>query len=144
MVQNLSLSQNFEIKPSHQHEKLFDLLHLLAILACSLSSLIPGYKVALVCLIIMLRLIANRRWHHNSFQLRFTHFSGWEMAFGHNDYRKVKILDTTVVTPFVIFLHFQAQNQPASALLVMKDSLSKDDFRRLIVRLKLSGHEQNR
>lgn len=66
------------------------------------------------------------------------------MAFENDDYSGVTILESSVVTPFVIFLHLKPHKQKPMALVIAKDCLSKNDFRRLIVRLTLSGHEQSR
>ena len=66
------------------------------------------------------------------------------MAFENDDYSGVTILESSVVTPFVIFLHLKPHKQKPMALVIANDCLSKNDFRRLIVRLTLSGHEQSR
>lgn len=143
MIQNLPLSQCFVIKPSQLHEKLLKVLHVLAILACAVSTMGAIFKMALIGSILVLRMTANRGRQSGIYQLRFTEFSGWEMAFEHNDYNRVTISESTVVTAFVIFLHCNMQNQTSKTLLIANDSLSKNDFRRLIVRLRISGHERH-
>ena len=140
-MQSLSLSQSFEIKPSQQHEKLFDVLRVLAILSCVLSTLAITYKATLIMLILVLKLIAVSNRQSSIYQLRFTEFSGWEMAFANNDYRHMTILGGSVITTFVVFLHCRMHDQALRTFVIAKDSLSKNDFRRLVVRLTLSGHE---
>lgn len=144
MIQNLPLSQSFAIKPSKQHEKLLNVLHVLAILACAVSGMEVVFKTALIGSILVLKVMANGSRQSGIYQLRFTDFSGWEMAFEHNHYNRVTISESTVVTAFAIFLHCNMQNQTSKTLLIANDSLSKNDFRRLIVRLRLSGHERHR
>jgi|LakMenE18May11ns_1017448.scaffolds.fasta_scaffold9295077_2 hypothetical protein len=144
MIQNLPLSQSFEIKPSQQHKNVSNVLHFLAILACGVSSLMMLYKAALLIFILMIKHRADKRWQNSIYKLRFTEFSGWEMAFENDDYCGVTILVSSVITPFVIFLHLKPHTQKPMALVIAKDCLSKNDFRRLVSRLTLSGHEQSR
>lgn len=144
MIQNLPLSQSFEIKPSQQHKNVSNVLHLLAILACGMSSLQMIYKAALLVFILMIKQRADKRWQNSMYKLRFTEFSGWEMAFENDDYSGVTISESSVVTPFVIFLHLKPHTQKPMSLVIAKDCLSKNDFRRLIVRLTISGYEQSR
>ena len=144
MIQNLPLSHCFVIKPSQRHKKLSNVLHLLAILACGVSSLAMLYKAALIMLIVLIKQKADKHWQNSIYKLRFTEFSGWEMAFENYDYTGVTISESSVVTPFVIFLHINQLKQNPIRLVIAEDSLGINDFRRLRVRLTLSGHEQSR
>jgi hypothetical protein len=62
---------------------------------------------------------------------------GWELADG-NDYQPIQILNSTVITVFAIFLHFN-KNAHKQAVFIANDTLSEDDYRSLIVRLKTAG-----
>lgn len=60
------------------------------------------------------------------------------------NYRHVAILDTTVITSVMIFLHYQSGHESAKALAIAPDSLPLNDFRRLTVQLTLAGGGQIR
>lgn len=102
------------------------------------------YKAALIMLIVLIKQKADKHWQNSIYKLRFTEFSGWEMAFENDDYSGVTISESSVVTPFVIFLHIKQHKQNPIRLVIAEDSLGINDFRRLRVRLTLSGHDQSR
>ena len=67
-------------------------------------------------------------------KLRYTDKLGWELSTGEN-YSAVTILKSTVITTEIIFIHLK--NKPA--LLIANDALSVDDYRQLIVKLKMNA-----
>lgn len=144
MTQNSQTTQFFLIKPSRQLKMGLDFLHGAAAVSCWLTSLAMSYQLLLSMAVGVFWLISNKCCKTPTYHLRYTATGGWEVAFEGADYLAIIILGSTVVTPWGIFLHYKAHKQPGRSLVIAKDSLSADNFRRLLVRLKLSGYEQGR
>jgi hypothetical protein len=68
-------------------------------------------------------------------KIRYTEKLGWEISEG-GDFEAVAILKSTVVTTVFIFL--QMHNKPT--MLIANDALREDDYRQLIVKLKITVH----
>ncbi len=118
-------------------------LHCMAILAAMINSLSLEYKVALI-FIILLSLWRYLKYGNtfHQFSLRHNASSSWEIAIQNEPFKTFQILPTTVLTPLIIFLHIRSANKKL-AFPILKQGLIKDDFRKLIVDLKISGIEHN-
>jgi hypothetical protein len=123
-----------ELRPSRRLKQLLAVMHLLA-LAASIANALPVIvKVALVIGIGLHFFLALTRLKSEHYAIRHSETSGWEIA-SENDFKPVQILNSTVITLFAIFLHFD-KNAHKQSVLIVNDALSEDDYRRLIVRLK--------
>jgi hypothetical protein len=123
-----------ELRPSRRLKQLLAVMHLLA-LASSIANALPDIvKLALVIGIGLHFYFALTRLKSEQYAIRHSETSGWEIASG-NDFKPVQILNSTVITLFAIFLHFD-KNAHKQSVLIVNDALSEDDYRRLIVRLK--------
>jgi hypothetical protein len=123
-----------ELQPSRRLKQLLAVMHLLA-LASSIANALPIIvKLALVIGIGLHFYFALTRLKSEQYAIRHSEASGWEIASG-NDFKPAQILNSTVITLFAIFLHFD-KNAHKQSVLIVNDALSEDDYRRLIVRLK--------
>jgi xanthine/uracil/vitamin C permease (AzgA family) len=123
-----------ELRPSRRLKQMLTVMHLLA-LASSIANALPVIvKLALVMGIGLHFYLALTRLKSEQYAIRHSETSGWEIASG-NDFKPVQILNSTVITLFAIFLHFD-KNAHKQSVLIVNDALSEDDYRRLIVRLK--------
>lgn len=82
------------------------------------------------------------------FTLRYSTAFGWEIANSENGFQLIEILPTTVLSPYLVFLHYKinSNNQKKQKnlyVLIAKDTLSNDDFRKLRVELRISGLGEN-
>ena len=112
-------------------------MHVLA-LGSSIANTLPiAIKLALLIGIIMHLGLTNKRLKSEQHKIKHTEALGWEISDG-NDFEPIQILNSTVITTFAIFLHFN-KNAHKQAVLIVNDALSEDDYRRLIVRLKTAG-----
>jgi hypothetical protein len=125
-----------ELKPSIKLQRIVILIYLIA-LAASIANALPfslklciASLIGLHCKMCFPNLKTERR------KIRHTEKLGWEIA-EHEDFEAAVILKSTVVTTFFIFLHIQ--NKPS--ILIANDALSEDDYRQLIVKLKMTAHE---
>jgi toxin CptA len=126
-----------DLKQSKKLKRLLVVMHLLA-LGSSIANTLP-ITVKLILLIgICIHLWFNlKRVKKQHYKIKHTEGSGWELADG-NDFETIEIIDSTVITTFAIFLHFN-KNAKKQSLLIPNDTLTEDDYRRLIVRLKTAG-----
>ncbi|HEY8218914.1 MAG TPA: protein YgfX [Methylobacter sp.] len=129
-----------ELNPSIQLKRLLIIMHLLA-LASSIANALPVIvKLALVIGIALHFYFILTRLKSEQYAIRHSEASGWEIASG-KDFKPVQILNSTVITLFAIFLHFD-KNAHKQSVLIVNDALSEDDYRRLIVRLKTADKKR--
>ncbi|MDO9268826.1 MAG: hypothetical protein Q7T96_06905 [Methylobacter sp.] len=123
-----------ELKPSQRLKQLLIIMHMLA-LASSIANALPIIvKLALLTGIYMHLQFIIKRLKNEPYKIKHTEASGWEVSSG-DDFKSIQILNSTVITLFAIFLHFNNHAHKQSVLIV-NDALNEDDYRRLIVRLK--------
>ncbi len=128
------------LKPSNGLNKFFIFIHLLALIA-SIGNALP----LTVKLVIFSGVALNLYWTQHRKQpplssIHYSHELGWQInRLG--DAQHVQILPSTVITTFIIFLHF-TENNKQSSLLIASDALSADDYRRLVVELKISANNK--
>lgn len=125
-----------ELKPSVRLKQLLVVMHALA-LASSIANALPiAVKLALLTGICVHLRFITKRVKNQRYSIKQSEAFGWELSVG-NGFEQIQILDSTVITTFAIFLHFNRDAKKRSVL-IMNDALSEDDYRRLIVRLKTS------
>lgn len=126
-----------ELKPSQRLKQLLVVMHGLAMGSSIASALPVTVKLALLAGIFLHLWFIINRLKNQQCKIKQSEALGWELADG-NDFEPIQILNSTVVTVFAIFLHFN-KNAHKQAVLIAYDALSEDDYRRLIVRLKTAG-----
>lgn len=115
-------------------------LHSLALYASMSNSLFLSHKISLVVLIIIsLAYYLNQAIDFKYVFLRYSAENGWEIAYLENQFHGIKILSSTVLTSNIVFFNFKTQNDKKKAILICKDALSVDQYRQLMVELKISG-----
>ncbi len=144
MVKDTKEILHFHILPSKRFTLLFNTLHGLVVLACWFNDLQVIYRLILTLGVFLAWRLAKDRWKVSDVHLRYTSDNGWWVSSGGNSYSSAVILDATVITGVAIVLHYKIGNQARRVLLITKDSLSSNQFRRLVVRLALSMHGQER
>ena len=132
--------QLFKIKQSRLFLYLLLINHLLATFACFSNGLPSHYQLIALFIVII---SASFYWQdYKKFQpynIRHNETLGWQLAKIENDYQNIIILPTTVLTAQFIILHFRFKMGRKQALLIVNDTLDKQDYRYLLVELKVSG-----
>ncbi|MBF6648260.1 protein YgfX [Methylobacter sp. BlB1] len=126
-----------ELKPSKRLEQLLIFAHVLALGACLTAALPLAIKLALLAGIGLHCWGVIRRLNDFRQIIRYTEASGWEILDG-NDFEPVRVINSTVITVYVIFLQVIRQNAGKKTIIVLNDALSEDDYRFLIVKLRTS------
>ena len=114
-------------------------MHAIAIVAVLINALDLIYKV-IISLMVLVSLFVYLKREYNFQGLLIRHSSGlgWEVAYLENYFYAVDILASTVITRYIIVLHF-LQNKKKQTILICRDALSYDEYRKLMVALKISG-----
>jgi len=126
-----------ELKPSKRLTRLLIVMHLLAVGSSIFNALPLAVRLSLSVGICLHLWFSMKRLTRKTYSIKHTEAFGWEIADG-NDFASIQILNSTVITVFAIFLHFN-KNAHKHSLLILNDALTEDDYRRLIVRLKTTG-----
>ncbi len=127
-----------ELKPSKKLRQLCILVHAIA-LGASFANAFPLYLKLLLSVLIAINFIIQYQCLKvENHIIKYMEARGWAMSEG-QEFTAVEILKSTVVTTLFIFLHMQ--NKPP--LLIANDSLAEHEYRQLIVKLKMTAHEQS-
>ncbi|MCK5871608.1 MAG: hypothetical protein KAG26_02180 [Methylococcales bacterium] len=73
------------------------------------------------------------------YQLHQSVLKGWQLVSINTPPQKIQILSTTVITRFVIVLHFYLPKKQWQSIVIMNDALTEKAYRDLGVSLKISG-----
>jgi toxin CptA len=123
-----------ELKPSKQLKQLLVVMHVLALGSIVANALPVAVKLALLTGICLHFWLVFERFKSERHIIKQSEAACWEIS-DENDFESVQILNSTVITVFAIFLHFNS-NAGKQSVLIVNDALSEIDYRRLIVRLK--------
>lgn len=126
-----------KLKPSKRLKRLLVVMHALALSSSIANALPAAVKLALLIGICVHLWLSLKYRENEQYAIKHTETMGWEIFEG-SDFEPIEILNSTVVTVFAVFLHFNKNARSQSAL-IANDALSEDDYRRLIVRLKTAG-----
>jgi hypothetical protein len=124
-----------ELKPSKIVHRLLIAIHLIALGASFANALPLILKLVTAAFIGLNFKLAVRRLNNRQRKIRHTDKRGWEVSDG-GDFEAIVVAKSTVVTRFFIFLHMQNKPSP----LIARDALSEDDYKQLIVKLKMTVH----
>lgn len=139
MSKNSQQTLHFRIVPSKQLKAVVAALHACAILACWLNALPTAVRLIFIAGLVVLWLLSNKRWKTMPVYLNYHSHSNWQISGDGLNYLNAAMLGSTVITSRVIFLHYETDDEIKGTLLIARDSLHENQFRRLKVRLKLSG-----
>ncbi len=115
---NLVLS----IKPSMILRKLIVFIHGLAFVASMINSLVFSVKVSLCVVVSIHCWIILKRLSSLKHIERYTEALGWQLSEG-QDFVPIDVLNSTVITTKVLFLHFNYRSQGS-----LKKPASKKHF----------------
>lgn len=134
-----------ELKPSARLKQGIILIHLIAAVAGIYNALAVTIQIS-VFTAVAIHLYADiKRLKDTSVKIKYSEMTDWEISEADEQFASVQILTTTVITSFVMILHYRHESilspKRIKTLLIMNDSLSKNDFRRLLVSLKTTKNK---
>ena len=132
---------HFTLGRSRSLKRTIDCLHVLSIFACWLSELPLVYRLILSLLVVLSWFVQHKVGEAANILLRYTVSESWAVSFDGEHYLSINIKPTTVTGSMLTVLHFNI-DQHTRALVIFKDAMSSNDYRKLIVNLKISGYGQ--
>jgi len=133
------LPLSVEVKQSRYLLAFIIISHGLAFLSGFLMAVNLWIKVIVLCLIAgsLLFYLHGYRQKRYCYTLRYTSEFGWELMGG-LDFSAIRILNSSVITLFVIILQVEYATKKMS-ILICKDAVMPEIYRRLLVALKISS-----
>jgi hypothetical protein len=134
-------AQRFRINKSPLLVHLLIIIHSLAVFACLANALPWFYKLMILAVVVSSLVLTLRRYHtqFKSYHIQHNETSVWQLASSENAIETIKILPSSVVTCWVILLHFRLENDECHSLIILNDALNEKDYRALAVTLKIAG-----
>ena len=129
------------IKPSRLLKQALIVLHFLALFACWVSAIPVAVKGLITIFIIysLQKIYTGKTDISRSCWLRNNPGGGWEIADHERNYQAITILPSTVITSWLTVIHYHTTDQVRQSLVVVRDSLTPDNYRQLIVKLRVMG-----
>jgi len=132
------------IKPSHHLKALIIIIHVLALGASIANDLDLAFKLGLITVISLQGWLTIKRLKNEAYTIKYTEALGWQLSKD-QDLVSIEILNSTIVTTFAIFLHYKERSpsnfktpRAKRTRLILNDALSDDDYRCLLVKLKIT------
>lgn len=126
------------------------LIHLLLIIHgfaafASLANALPWiYKLITFIAVACSLAFYLRRYHYQfePFHIKCHAGSVWSIAYKEGDFQIMQILPASVMTIWLIVLHYRLENGKRHSLVILNDALNETDYRALAVTLKIAGLSQ--
>jgi len=145
MPQHTETALLLAIKPSQHLIALVIIIHVLALGASIANDLDLAFKLGLIAVIGLHAWLTIKRLKNEAYTIKYTEALGWQLSKD-PDLVSIEILNSTVVTPFAIFLHYKESSQPSFRItrtkqtrLILNDALTDEDYRCLVVKLKITA-----
>ncbi len=138
-MQKSTITTNFIVGQSRDLLILINCLHVLSILACWLNALPLAVRVLIFFMLSYSWYfqLKGRKAEHT--YLRYTSNVGWSVAFrGQDSYDSLILKPSTVAGNILTILHFDLESG-SKTLMIFKDAMKANDYRKLIVLLKITG-----
>ena len=133
-----------EFTASKRLLKLIWILHITVLLAIIFNGLAMWVKLILGLLVLVHLKFALKGLQNPHTTIRYSESRGWEFLVD-NVFKSVDVLKSTVITTQVVFLHFNDKLRPQGltwqrkrVFLLLSDMLSEQDYRRLVVKLRMT------
>jgi hypothetical protein len=134
------ITARYKINQSSLLTKCLLALHCLSAFAVLLSSLDLEYKALLWSAVFFsLLFYSSKERDFNGLLIRHSSLKGWELADLDGIYCPIEVLPSTVISSYLLVMHFNQKNKQKQSILICKDALINDDYRKLMVALKIAG-----
>ncbi len=138
MLKKSELPLVIEVKQSRYLLIFIVTVHGLALLSVFFLAISLWIKISMLCLIMICLLSYRHTYQQKKFCYIFRHTKefGWELSDG-SGFSAIRILNSSVITLFIIILHIEYNSKKIS-ILICKDAVTTEIYRRLLVTLKIN------
>jgi len=129
------------IKPSAAHRYWQYGVHALALVACIANGLPAVVQGLLMVVIAGVWYRSHRQCRNAPYHLRHHSLQGWSLSRDGEVYHAIVLLPTTMASAWLMTLHYRRaeRSHAFESMMILRNDLHPDDFRRLYVRLRLFG-----
>ena len=144
MSKKSATAQIFTINKSPLLLRFLLITHSLAAVACLTNALFWFYKLLFLIGVASSLFFYLRRYHYHfePCQIKYYADSVWSIAYKNADFQVMQILPVSVITTWLIVLHYQLENDKQCSLVILNDALNETEYRTLAVTLKIAGLSQ--
>lgn len=137
---SLQPALSWEIKPSLLLRRTLLALHILALPACQVSAVSPLVKVVITIVIIYFaqKIYRRKTRFDRTNWLHLQADKSWAIANNKLDRKPIIILPSTIINAYLLVIHYQTTTYFQQNLVIIYDSLPLDDYRQLMVKLRVS------
>ncbi len=116
------------------------IIHALAVFSCLVAVVPMVIKIVLpVGVLLHLMFTLHQKAKLTGSKLQYSSSQAWQLSMVGNNFDPIEILSSTVITPLAIFLHFKKQSGKKQSMLIFKDAISSEAFRKLTVELRVNS-----
>ena len=139
MLRQYASQLRLELKPSRIYKQIVYICCLL----CLLAILISNINILLIkaALLVLLAYVTVRALQNNQQRELFWKPDGSWLITHNNNQLEVELLSGSVVTSFFAILNFKHKKTKCIHVLLFKDNIDKQMFRKLRVKVKVEGTE---
>ncbi len=131
----------FEVLPSKNYRQIVFVCVALATLSIAIVDVNLIYQILL--LVVLMALTMQSLGNNKIRYLQWKPDGRWLIGEG-NEQVAARLLQGSVVMPFFSSLKFKLENKQSLTIIIFKDSIDKEKFRQLRVRLKVEGIQLNK
>lgn len=110
--------------------------HVLAIMAVFFSAILLIIQIMISMAIVISFIIYLKRQSHE-LSIQYCYSGQWGMFDANNHFQLIEVLSSTVISSFLIVFRFKTQSKQKKTILICKDAMLHDQYRRLLVTLKI-------
>lgn len=143
MKRNFEAPLHFAVLDSRWRAGLLYGLHAMALYAGLENGMPLVYRLAAVGILAWMAVNSGVFLKTRPIFLRYTPGCGWEMGTEFQAFQPIRIESTTVTTRMLTILHYRKDGGIVETLPIFHDALPENDYRRLIVSLRVSGFSRD-
>lgn len=132
---------HFVVKPSVVHRYWLHGVHALALIACIANGLPVVAQSVLIVVVAGVWYRSHRQCRNAPYHLHHHSLQGWSLSRDGEVYHTIALLPTTMASAWLMSLHYRRveRSKAFESMMILRNDLHPDDFRRLYVRLRLFG-----
>ncbi len=127
-----------EVRPSRIFQAVSLSLHGAAVFAITQTSVQIHWMALFIACILISAYFAHSL-NARTYRLQWRKDRRWEVRYPCGDKRTGKMLRGTYFNPWIVILALRTGSTRKDVILILRDSISPDDFRRLRARLKIEA-----
>jgi hypothetical protein len=132
---------HFTVGKSRLKYCIINALHIVSAWACWANDLPLIFQLSLTVMVLGSWYFQKKTEQAENIYLRYTANGGWFISLDGSEFLGISIKPETLLNPLLIVLSFQMERR-SRTLLILNDAMQANEYRKLVVLLKISGLSQ--